>query len=123
MVDGVAPFPGGEAFEEVDVADLDAATRERLAAGAVPVPGTVAEAIVEYRDERRFDTPTLLVCPEFSPEQAREWIDAGAVPEYSTARRLELVDLDSGHWPMATEPAELARILADFAKRVAEDAR
>jgi hypothetical protein len=55
-----------------------------------------------------------LVCPEFTPEQARGWIDAGELPELAGARRLSLVDLDSGHWPMVSRPAELARLLDDL---------
>ena len=31
--------------------------------------------------ERRFDVPVVLVCPEFTTAQAKEWIDAGDVPE------------------------------------------
>ncbi|MFD5408195.1 alpha/beta hydrolase, partial [Streptomyces griseorubiginosus] len=27
-------------------------------------------------------------------------------------RHLDFVDIDSGHWPMFTKPAELARLLA-----------
>jgi hypothetical protein len=52
------------------------------------------------------------VCPEFTPEQAKEWIDAGDVPELARAERVDYVDLDSGHWPMFTQPAELARLLS-----------
>ena len=39
----------------------------------------------------------------------------GEVPELAQASRLEYVDIDSGHWPMFTQPGELARILADCA--------
>jgi pimeloyl-ACP methyl ester carboxylesterase len=67
---------------------------------------------VRLSEERRFDVPVVLVCPEFSPEQAREWIDAGDVPELTKAKYLDYVDIDSGHWPMFSQPAELARLLA-----------
>jgi pimeloyl-ACP methyl ester carboxylesterase len=68
--------------------------------------------VVRLTDERRYDVPVVAVCPEFSPAQAREWIDDGDVPELAKAKHLDLVDLDSGHWPMFTRPAELARLLA-----------
>jgi pimeloyl-ACP methyl ester carboxylesterase len=51
------------------------------------------------------------------PSQARAWIDAGDVPELARVEHLEFVDIDSGHWPMFTQPAELARILADRCDR------
>lgn len=38
--------------------------------------------------------------------------DAGDVPELAKAKQLELVDIDSGHWPMVSKPLELARVLA-----------
>jgi pimeloyl-ACP methyl ester carboxylesterase len=109
--DGAMPFPGWGPFEGPDIADLDEATKERMAAAAIPVPEGVANGVVRYTDERRFDLPVTLVCPEFSPEQARKWIDGGEVAELAKAKHLEFVDIDSGHWPMITKPGELARLL------------
>lgn len=113
--DGVMPFPGWDPFEGPDSADLGVDARRKIAAGAIPVPEDVANAVVRLTDERRFDVPVVLVCPEFTPTQAQEWIDAGEVPELARARRLELVDIDSGHWPMFSRPVELARLLAERA--------
>lgn len=81
----------------------------------VAVPVAVTKGIVRLRDERRFDVPVVLICPEFSPAQAREWIDGGEVPELARATRLDLVDIASGHWPMTSAPTELARLLAEVA--------
>ena len=110
--DGVMPFPGWEPFEGADSADLDEEARRAFAAAAIPVPEGVARGVVRLSDERRFDVPVVLVCPEYTPAQAREWISAGDVPELARARHVDLVDIDSGHWPMITQPAELARLLA-----------
>ena len=55
------------------------------------------------------------VCPEFSPAQAQEWIDGGEAPELSRARHVDFVDIDSGHWPMFSRPAELAQLLTGLA--------
>jgi pimeloyl-ACP methyl ester carboxylesterase len=74
--------------------------------------------VVRLTDERRFDVPVLVVCPEFTPAQAQEWTAAGDVPELAKAKHLDLVDIDSGHWPMITRPAELARLLAAAAPEV-----
>ncbi len=68
--------------------------------------------MVHLADERRFDVPVVLVCPEFTPAQAREWIDDGDVPELAKAKHIDFVDIDSGHWPMFSKPIELARLLA-----------
>ncbi|MCR3748879.1 alpha/beta fold hydrolase [Lentzea californiensis] len=110
--DGVMPFPGWAPFEGPDSADLDEDARRAFAATAIPVPGGVATGIARLTDERRFTVPVVVICPEFTPAQAEEWIDAGDVPELAQVEHLDFVDLDSGHWPMHTKPAELARLLA-----------
>jgi pimeloyl-ACP methyl ester carboxylesterase len=116
LTDGVMAFPGWDAFEGPDSDDLDEPTRERLAAAAVPVAGGVATGIVHLADERRYDVPVTLICPEFDPEQARAWIEAGDVPELARAPHVSYVDIDSGHWPMVTKPAELAELLHRIAR-------
>lgn len=105
--DGFMPFPGWEPFEGADSADLDESAKRRIAAGAIPVPAGVAKGVVRLTDQRRFDVPVVVVCPEFTPEQAKEW----DVPELAAAKHVEFVDIESGHWPMFTKPVELARLL------------
>ncbi|WP_369372247.1 alpha/beta fold hydrolase [Promicromonospora sp. Populi] len=116
MADGVMQFPGWAPFVGPDSADLDEPTRAAIAAAAIPVPEGVARGTVRLTDERRFEVPVVVVCPEFTPAQAREWIDAGDVPELAQAKHVDLVDIESGHWPMFTQPAELARLLANAAR-------
>ncbi|RSM48488.1 alpha/beta hydrolase [Actinoplanes sp. ATCC 53533] len=112
ITDGVMPFPGWEPFDGADAADLDEQARRTFAAAAIPVPEGVARGVVRLTDERRFDVPVVVVCPEFTAAQAREWIAEGEAPELARAKHVDLVDIDSGHWPMVTRPAELATILA-----------
>jgi len=111
--DGVMAFPGWGPFEGADSADLDDQAKQRMESATIPVPEGVAKGVVRLTSERRYDVPVLLVCPEFSPEQAKEWITAGELPELAKAKRLEYVDIDSGHWPMFTKPRELAQLLAN----------
>ena len=111
--DGLMQFPGWGPFEGPDAADLDEAARTRMADATVPVPESVSKGVVRLTDDRRYDIPVVMVCPEYSPDEARAWIAAGELPELSKAKHVDLVDIDSGHWPMFTKPAELARILAD----------
>jgi pimeloyl-ACP methyl ester carboxylesterase len=116
IADGVMAFPGWEPFEGPDAADLDDNARARLARDAVPVPEAVAHGTVTFGDERRYDVPVVLVCPEYNPEQARTWIENGDVPELARTRNVSVVDIDSGHWPMVTRPVELAALI-DAASR------
>lgn len=119
-VSGAVAFPGWEPFDGPDAADLDETMRATFAARAVPVPEGVAQGIVRLGDERRLDVPVTLVCPEFSPAEAQAWVDQGEVPELARARHVGYADIDSGHWPMLTRPAELAALL-DRAAHTARD--
>jgi pimeloyl-ACP methyl ester carboxylesterase len=72
----------------------------------------VSKGVVHLTDQRRYGVPVTLVCPEFTPAQVKEWMAEGELAELAKAEQLELVDIDSGHWPMLTRPGELARLLA-----------
>ncbi len=113
--DGVMPFPGWEPFEGADSADLDDAAKAAITASAIPVPEGVSKGVVRLTDDRRYDVPVALVCPEFTPRQAKEWMDAGDLPELTRARHLSFLDIDSGHWPMVSAPDTLASVLAEAA--------
>ena len=111
-IDGPIPFPGWAAFEGPDSADLDADARHSIVADMVQVPDGVAHGRVRLANAARYAVPITLVCPEFTPEDARAWIAGGDVPELAAATNLTMVDIDSGHWPMFTQPAALAALLA-----------
>jgi pimeloyl-ACP methyl ester carboxylesterase len=117
ITDGALPFPGWSEFEGPDSADLDEDTKRSIAAAAIPVPEGVIKGVVHLTDERRFDVAVVIVCPEFTAAEARDWIGAGDVPELAQAKHLEYVDIDSGHWPMFSQPDELARLLAEAAAK------
>jgi len=110
--DGAIPFPGWGEFEGPDSADLDDAAKRAIASAAIPVPEGVTRGVIRLADERRYDVPVVLVCPEFTPAQAREWIEHGEVPELAKSKKVSFTDIDSGHWPMISAPGELARLLA-----------
>ncbi|GGD20974.1 alpha/beta fold hydrolase [Nocardioides daphniae] len=114
---GKVAFPGWEPFEGPDTVDLDAQARARIASGMHPVPHAVTSAEVRYRDERRHGVPLTLVCPEYTPDQARSWVEAGEVPEAAAAQRLDYVDIDSGHWPMYSAPQVLADLVDGLTHR------
>jgi pimeloyl-ACP methyl ester carboxylesterase len=114
--DGAVPFPGWDKFEGPDSADLNDAAKQAIASGAIPVPEGVTRAVVRLADERRYDVPVVVICPEFTPAQAQEWIDQGEVPELAKSKNVSYVDIDSGHWPMISAPADLARLLSQAAE-------
>ena len=81
---------------------------------AVPQPASSLRESVSLQDDRRLDVPGTIVCTAFPAADYRSYAEQGmpflaGVLQY---RRLELVDLPTGHWPMWSRPAELADIVA-----------
>ncbi|MGI8459676.1 MAG: alpha/beta fold hydrolase [Propionibacteriaceae bacterium] len=116
IVDGQMSFPGWEPFDGRDADDLDDDARRRFVDAAIPVPEGVARGTVRLTDERRFDVPVTVVCPEYGPDEARAWVDGGDVPELARATDVTYVNIDSGHWPMITRPTKLAELLSRVAR-------
>jgi pimeloyl-ACP methyl ester carboxylesterase len=114
--DGAMPFPGWSEFDGPDSADLDDAARQAFASAAIPVPEGVTRGVVKLADDRRYDVPVVLICPEFTPAQAREWIEHGQVPELVKSKNISFLNIDSGHWPMISAPTELALLLSRAAE-------
>ncbi|MGO3758487.1 MAG: alpha/beta fold hydrolase [Agrococcus casei] len=110
------PFPGWQEFEGPNSDDLSEEQKTAFEHAAIPVPSTVSHATVTYQDERRRTVPITMICPEYSPADVEEWRAAGQIPELD-GLEIELIDIDSGHWPMFTKPAALAGALAAIADR------
>jgi pimeloyl-ACP methyl ester carboxylesterase len=115
---GEIPLPDWSEFGEEDLGGLDDAARAEFRERAIPFPAYVVSDPVRLSDERRYDVPVTVICPEFSSAQLREWIDEGLEPvrEFPKIRDVTCVDLPTGHWPQFTRPADLGRaILASLA--------
>ncbi len=67
-------------FEGPVAADLSPARRAVIEAGVVPVPAAVVRATVRLRDQRHFEVPVAVRCPEFSAAQSRAWVDGAGSP-------------------------------------------
>jgi pimeloyl-ACP methyl ester carboxylesterase len=112
---GDLPMPDWSDFDDADLTDLDDAARKAFRDRAIPSPAHLTTDPARLTDERRYDVPVTVVCPEFTSEMLRTWIDQGMGPvrEFRKIRDVEYVDLPTGHWPQFTRPAELAQILLD----------
>ncbi len=107
------PFPGWESVRGAGLGRPRRLGQARLRGRRHRrCPRPSPEGVVRLTDERRYDVPVLVICPEFSPAEAKEWVADGDLPELAKASTLDYADIDSGHWPMFTRPAELASILA-----------
>jgi pimeloyl-ACP methyl ester carboxylesterase len=110
---GEVPLPDWTAFEDEDLVDLDDEKRAEFRERAIPSPEHVTSDPQRLSDERRYDVPVTVVCPEFTSEMLRRWIEQGMEPvrEFTKIRDVEYVDLPTGHWPQFTRPEDLARAI------------
>lgn len=112
--DGVVPFPGWDFFDDDDVADIDDETRRRTAQQVVDVPGRVPRSPITLTDERRFAIPVTILSGQLDAESLhRVLADWGAyAEEVDCIESVEVVTLDSGHWPQFSQPQKFAETLA-----------
>jgi pimeloyl-ACP methyl ester carboxylesterase len=129
VVDGYAMDPDASGSEhplsaqydeELEQGSMKGLSEEQLATfreRAVPQPASSMREPVSLHDERRLDVPGTVVCTAFPAAEYRSYAEQGmpflaGILQY---RRLQLVDLPTGHWPMWSRPAELADIIAGAA--------
>ncbi|MGP3534916.1 alpha/beta fold hydrolase [Microbacterium sp. RD1] len=115
IVDGVIPFPGWEFFEEPEIADLDEATRADAASRALSVPVRVPTDPIRLSDPRRFGVPATVLTGTM-PVADLSGILANPpawAADLAAVEELEIVALDSGHWPQFSQPAALGRAIVE----------
>jgi pimeloyl-ACP methyl ester carboxylesterase/uncharacterized damage-inducible protein DinB len=107
------PLPAWDEFDDADLIGLADASREAFRAAAVPSPFGVTSAVQQLTDERRYEVPATVICPEYTAAQLTEWVDAGMEPvrELALLADATYVDLPTGHWPQFTRPLDLTRML------------
>lgn len=129
VVDGYAidPDVGGSEHplsaqydEELAQGSMAGLSQEQLAVfreRAVPQPAASMRDAVSLTDERRLDVPGTVVCTAFPAADYRSYAERGVpfLQGLLQHRRLRLVDLPTGHWPMWSRPAELADLIAQAA--------
>jgi pimeloyl-ACP methyl ester carboxylesterase len=119
---GEVPMPDWrEVGEDANVVDFDDEMLARFYADAIPVPEGVITRPQQLTDPRRYEVPVTAVCPEYTAEDLRSWVEAGeeAVSELARTKEVEYVDLPGGHWPQLTQPERLAELIVQAADRAA----
>lgn len=106
--------------EELEQGSMEGLSEEQLATfreRAVPQPISSLREAASLTDERRLDVPGTIVCTAFPAAEYRAYAEKGLpfLQGLLQYRRLELVDLPTGHWPMWSRPAELAALIAEAA--------
>ncbi|TDE08322.1 alpha/beta fold hydrolase [Jiangella asiatica] len=118
---GEIPLPPWENLGEEDIADLDDAMRAAFRERSVPSPERAVTDPLRLTDERRYDVPLTVVCPEFTGAQLQAWIEAGepSVQEFTKFRDVEYMDLHTGHWPQFSRPDLLGQAIVAAADKSA----
>ena len=113
VVDGVVPFPGWDFFDDEDVADLDAETRQRTAALTHSVPARVPTDPIALRGSGRHGVPVTILSGGMDEAAFRaavtQWGRYG--DEFGAISDAEVVRLGTGHWPQFSDPQGLASAL------------
>ncbi|MFH8249723.1 alpha/beta fold hydrolase [Microbacterium sp. B2969] len=113
LVDGVVPFPGWDFFDDREVYDLDAPTREEWASRARSVPGRVPTDPISLTDERRRSVPVTLLSGGMTEDELRAELAKWGpwAEEFEAIDDAEVVKLGTGHWPQFSQPDELAQAI------------
>jgi pimeloyl-ACP methyl ester carboxylesterase len=113
--DGEIPLLDWSEFDDADLTDLDDEGRASFASRAVPSPARMVSDPQRLGDERRYEVPVTMVCPEFSAEMLKEWVADGMEPvrELNLIEDVTYVDLPTGHWPQFTRPDDLAQVILE----------
>ncbi len=103
---------GGASLAGLSESDL-----AEFRARAVPQPAQVLRDVVRLQDDRRRDVPATLVACSIPAVTVRELAAAGhpMFAELAECPDVDYVELPTGHWPMFSQPSELAELLISVA--------
>ena len=126
-LEGDKDFVWSEIEEEENLDGLTDEQKATFRERAVPVPGGVVRGTYEFTNDARLDVPSTLIATGFTAEAYQqyarehpEWAFLAGLPEL---RDITYVDLPTSHWPMWSEPNELARIIGEVATAAGEASR
>jgi len=105
--------------QQASLEGLSPEVLERFRARAVPEPGPVLRQSVELTNDARRSARTTLVCCSIPSAQMLELARSGHAmfAEVANLEHLDVIDLPTGHWPMWSRPADLARTIQSAAFR------
>ncbi|WEG10244.1 alpha/beta fold hydrolase [Microbacterium horticulturae] len=120
-LDGVVPFPGWDYFDGADIADLDDEMRDAVSLRSVPM--RVPTDAVELSNPARRDIPVTLLSGRQDEIALRNELARWAPweDELTGIRDVEVVHLDTGHWPQLSEPEALAVAIVRSLERARPD--
>jgi pimeloyl-ACP methyl ester carboxylesterase len=120
------PLVWDELAAEENLTGLSEAQLAEFRERAVPVPGSLLRDSYEFTNDARRDIPSTIIATGFSAadyqkyaKEHPEWAFLAGIPEL---HNITWIDLPTSHWPMWSQPAELATIIGEVATRAAGQA-
>lgn len=113
VTDGVAPLPSWDFWEASTLRGMTDEHRRTLEQRAVPEPAALATDRFHYADPARHAVPaTVISCEIPAPDLAAMIADHQTwAAELVAVEELEVLGLETGHWPMLTEPDALGALI------------
>jgi pimeloyl-ACP methyl ester carboxylesterase len=114
------PLEWSQIETEENLDGLTEAQKETFRRRAVPVPGGVLREGAELTNDARRDIPSTIIATGFTSDQYKQYAEKNppsflaGIPEL---RNITWVDLPTSHWPMWSQPSELAAIIGEVAMR------
>ena len=118
------PLPSWQELQE-DGSSIDGLSPEQLETfrqRAVPEPGGAIRGAHDFRDSRRLDVPSTVLCTSMTSGEIKAAVEAGYpwIAGLAELKDVTYVDLPTGHWPMWSRPQDVASVIADVAKNAPE---
>jgi pimeloyl-ACP methyl ester carboxylesterase len=110
--DAVLPPPWNPATEPRLLAGLDDRALALLRARSTPHPlASVTQPVTQRATSA--DVPTVLIACTFPMDQVEQMMAAGH-PFFAGLTRARIIPIDTGHWPMLSEPKALTAALSEM---------
>lgn len=113
VVDGVVPLPSWDTWEPATVRGMTAELRAAFEHRAIPEPASLPTDRFHYTDPARHGIPATVVSCEIPATELASMVaeHQAWAAELVATEQLEIVGLDTGHWPMFTAPRELGDLM------------
>jgi pimeloyl-ACP methyl ester carboxylesterase len=108
---GEIVLPPKDFWPENEVAGFDDEGWAAFAAVAKPEPAAVAAGEFDLAGADARGVPATVIATSYPEASIREYAEAPFMSELFAMTDVTFVDLDTGHWPQFTKPAELAEIV------------
>ncbi|MFC7457421.1 alpha/beta fold hydrolase [Brachybacterium sp. GCM10030267] len=114
--------PFEELGQQASLEGLSSAQLDRFRERSVPQPGPVMRGVLRVEDDRWQGIPATMICSSLTSQDVTAMAESGhpMMAPVTAVQHLDLVDLPTGHWPFWSRPADLAALLAERSRTVAE---